>query len=76
MVAAPREAPINILKEKAHKMSKLQHKPKTVSGNHDKAAKLIKWLVERKMTRGLTASTDSEFKIKIGTLLVQLGQTS
>ena len=48
-------------------MTKLQHKPKTVSGNHDKAAKLIKWLVERKMTRGLTASTDSEFKIKIGT---------
>ena len=48
-------------------MSKLQHKPKTVSGNHDKAAKLIKWLVERKMTRGLTASTDGEFKIKIGT---------
>ena len=48
-------------------MTKLQHKPKTVSGNHDKAAKLIKWLVERKMTRGLTASTDGEFKIKIGT---------
>ena len=46
---------------------KLQHKPKTVSGNHDKAAKLIKWLFDQEMTRGLTISTDSEFKIKNGT---------
>ena len=67
MVAAPREASIPILKERVRKKMKLQHKPKTVSGNHDKAAKLIKWLVDQKMTRGLTTSTDSEFKIKIGT---------
>ena len=67
MVAASREASIPILKERVRKKMKLQHKPKTVSGNHDKAAKLIKWLVDQKMTRGLTTSTDSEFKIKIGT---------
>mgnify|MGYP004172834209 FL=1 len=67
MVAASREASIPILKERVRKKMKLQHKPKTVLGNHDKAAKLIKWLVDQKMTRGLTTSTDSEFKIKIGT---------
>ena len=67
MVAASREASIPVLKERVQKKMKLQHKPKTVSGNHDKAAKLIKWLVDQNMTRGLTTSTDSEFKIRIGT---------
>ena len=67
MVAASREASISVLKERVQKKMKLQHKPNTVSGNHDKAAKLIKWLVDQDMTRGLTTSTDSEFKIKHGT---------
>ena len=69
MVAASREASIPVLKERVQKKMKLQHKPKTVlvSGNHDKAAKLIKWLFDQEMTRGLTISTDSEFKIKNGT---------
>lgn len=67
MVAASREAPISELKERVQKMQRSQHKARTVSGNHDHAAKLIKWLVDENMTDGLTTSTDSEFKIKVGT---------
>ena len=66
MVAFSRAAPISELRARAKKKRKMQHKPKTVSGNRDKASELIKWLVAEKQTKALTSSTDSEYKVKIG----------
>ena len=67
MVAWSRAASMAVLKKRAAKMTKQQHKDKTVSGNHGKAKTLITWLVKEKETRALTTSTDSEYKIKVGT---------
>ena len=66
MVAFSRAAPISELRARAKKKRKMQHKAKTVSGNRDKASELIKWLVAEKQTKALTSSTDSEYKVKIG----------
>lgn len=65
VVACSRAAPIGELRARAKKKRKMQHKPKTVSGNRDKASELIKWLVAQKQTKALTLSTDSEYNVKI-----------
>ena len=67
MVACSRAASMAVLKKRAAKMTKQQHKDKTVSGNHGKAKTLITWLVKETETRALTTSTDSEYKTKVGT---------
>ena len=67
IVACSRAASMAVLKKRAAKMTKQQHKDKTVSGNHGKAKTLITWLVKEKETWALTTSTDSEYKIKVGT---------